>query len=94
MAQRIKDPALPLPTAAAQVTFVAQAHSLAWKLPNAGDGGSLKKKKSRSSHPIRIRPLAWEPPYAMGVTLKSKQTNKQKTPKKQNKRYLVLKKKK
>ena len=25
-----------------------------------------------------IRPLAWEPPYAMGVTLKRQKTNKQK----------------
>ena len=25
-----------------------------------------------------IRPVAWEPPYAMGAALKNKQTNKQK----------------
>ena len=32
-----------------------------------------------------IRPLAWEPPYAIGVALKrpNKQTNKQKNPSKQ-----------
>ena len=29
-----------------------------------------------------IRPLAWEPPYAVGVALKIQKTNKQKTQKK------------
>ena len=33
--------------------------------------------KSAATAPIG--PLAWEPPYAMGVALKNKQTNKQKT---------------
>ena len=34
-----------------------------------------------------IRPLAWEPPYAMGAALKDKETKKKKKKKRKEKKY-------
>ena len=35
-----------------------------------------------------IRPLAWEPPYAMGAALKRQKTKKRKKEKKENRHFL------
>ena len=43
----------------------------------------------RPAATARIRLLAWEPPYAAGVARK-KQTNKQKRPKKQKRKEILL----
>ena len=39
----------------------------------------LQWLRCRPATVAQIRPLAWEVPYAVGATLKSKQTNKQNT---------------
>ena len=63
LAQWVQD--LTLPSTVAQVEDATRI----WHCDGCGCGQQL----------LLIRPLAWEPPYAMGVALKrlNKQTNKQ-----------------